>query len=967
MPVRKHDELAAKRRQRSAAMTTTAISGTLLLCAAAGVANASEASETAEPAAASSLDEVVVTGTRIVRDGFEAPTPVTVLNAEDIHRDAPQNIADFLNKQPAFANSVSNRFSSRGGVSGAGSGVSNVNLRGIGANRTLVLLDGVRIVAGSIGGFYSNGGAVNTNVIPDSLIERIDVVTGGASAPYGSDAVAGIVNFILDKDFTGLKGSAQGGATSEGDDEQYSASLAGGMPFADGRGHVLVSAAYDKIDGIEDGAARDWMREGWGRMVNPAYTATNGQPYYLLRPNVGSATAAAGGLIPSGPLRGTTFGAGGVPRAFNYGMSDGSLMSGGDWELGSQGFADASLDLELERRTLFTRVSYQVTDDAEVYLQIMDADADSSGACCAMTRRNITISNQNPFIPASVLSQMQAAGVTSFPLSIYMKEQGPTGVDISRAFSQYVLGTRGSFGMFGSSWSWDVYATESTSRSTAKPENDIINGNLTLALDAVRDPVSGSPICRSTLTNPGNGCVPWNPMGIGMNSQAAIDYVYQDRSWMRQDLTQRVAAASIHGEPFSTWAGPVSLALGAEYRREEVETWTTALDEASAFYVGNYKATNGHYNIKEAFLETVVPLAKDTAWARSLDFNGAVRATDYSTSGSVVTWKLGATYKPIDDIRFRVTRSLDIRSPNMGELFNAGLTAVTNGQRDPFQGNQTVTVLSTQIGNPELKPEEADTFGIGVVLQPRFLPNLSASIDYYSIDLEGAITSVTTQDLLDLCYAGNQELCGFIQRDPNGTVRATLKPINAAALKTEGIDTEISYVQPLSELFQGWTGSLTARALVTRVMDLTTIRPDGTKLQGAGVTGGAMYPIVIAPDWRYSLTLAYNTDALSISATGRGFSDGEMNSQWIECTSGCPAAVIPNYTIDNNTLPGAIYLDLSMSYRPQTFASAFSPEIFLAIDNVNDKNPIGYEVLDYAPGFHETLGRVYRAGIRFKM
>ncbi|WP_246039043.1 TonB-dependent receptor domain-containing protein [Peristeroidobacter soli] len=936
----------------------------MAFCAVVGLANAAEPSESAD---VPKLDEVVVTGSRITRDGFEAPTPVAVTSAEDILRNAPHSIADLLNKQPVFANSVTNRFSSRGGVGGAAAGVSSLNLRGIGANRTLVLLDGVRMAAGSIDGFYSNGGAVNTNVIPDSLVERVDVVTGGASAPYGSDAVAGIVNYILDKDFTGLKGSAQMGATTRGDDDQYSASLAGGMPFADSRGHILLSVSYDNIDGIPDGRTREWVREGWGRMLNPAYTATNGQPYYLVRPNVGTSVAATGGLISSGPLRGITFGEGGVPRQFNYGLNDGTSMSGGDWELGTTEFANASLDLAMKRTSLFGRVSYNITDRAEVYLQVMDTDSDAWTACCTRALRNVSISNQNPFVPASVLSQMQAAGVTSFPLGVYFGEQGSVGSTIRRAFSQYIVGTRGEFDLFSSPWSWDVYATESINRTTGKPENTSITGNLMLALDAVRDPVTGNPICRSTLTNPGNGCAPWNPMGIGVVSQAARDYVYQDVSWMRQDLTQRVASASLRGEPFSSWAGPVSLAVGAEYRREEVETTTTALDHAGGFYGGNYRDVDGHYDVKEAFLETVIPLAKDMSWAQSLDFNGAVRATEYSTSGSAFTWKVGATYTPVDDIRFRVTRSLDIRSPNMGELFNAGATAIASGTRDPFNGNQTVIVISTNVTNPNLQPEEADTFGFGMVLRPRFLPKLTASIDYYSIDLQKAISSLSSQEILNLCYQGNQEMCAAFRRDPDGTVRLNGMPINVSALKTEGVDVEMSYTQPLSELFDGWRGNFTARLLATRIMDLTTTRPSGEKLQGAGVTGGGMYPIVIAPDWRYSLTLGYQSDAFSISATGRGFSDGVMNSQWIECSSGCPTAVNPHYTIEDNTVPGAFYVDLSLSYRPQTFASAFNPEIFVAVDNVNDKNPKGYEVLGYAPGFHDTLGRLYRAGVRFKM
>lgn len=244
-------------------------------------ANAQEAAPTlTETAQAPSADveTITVTGSRLQRNGFASPTPVTVLNTEDINRVAPSNLADFVNKLPAFSNSPSTS-SSGTSVSDGNGGANYLNLRSLGPNRTLILLDGIRVAPTSIGGFLRVGGAVDINEFPDALIKRIDVVTGGASAAYGSDALAGVVNFVLDKDFTGLKGVAQGGVTTYGDDRQYRVSLTAGTGFADDRGHLLASGSFNHTDGIPDAGVRKWAAANVFRVRNPAYTATNGQPY----------------------------------------------------------------------------------------------------------------------------------------------------------------------------------------------------------------------------------------------------------------------------------------------------------------------------------------------------------------------------------------------------------------------------------------------------------------------------------------------------------------------------------------------------------------------------------------------------------------------------------------------------------------------------------------------------------------
>lgn len=954
--------------QRALKLKVLLAPGTMAMLAAVTAACPVHAQSTSPAEHESELVEVVVTGSRLPVSGFETPTPVTVLNAEDISREAPQNIADYLNKLPVFGASPAPG-STSGSVSDASGGMNNLNLRALGANRTLVLLDGVRVVPSSVTGFYQNGGSVDINQFPDALIKRVDVVTGGASAAYGSDALAGVVNFILDKEFTGVKGTLQGGGTTYGDDGQFRASIAAGTGFDDGRGHLLVSGSADGNDGIlVAGSSRSWMADSYCRIKNPAYTSTNGQPFFLIRPNCGSSVTTPGGLISGGPLRGVDFGPGGVPRAFNYGApNDGFQMSGGDWQvapgaIGALLGSDASLDSKVNRHNLFTRLSYDITDDFTVYGQFDFAKTRSEANCCVGTG-SFTIQSGNPFIPAFLQAQMDAQDITSFPLRTYNTQLGRTGSSNTREFYQYLAGANGKFSLFETQWHWDAYIQRTQSDIDANTVNNTLKSRFALATDVVRSPVTGAPICRSTLTNPGNGCVPYNPMGIGVNSLAALNYVKGD-DHLDQFLRQDAGSVGVRGEPFATWAGPLSVALGVEYRRESAWGGATP-NPLNDFYLANYRATEGAYHVSEGYIETLVPLARNTSWADSLDLNLAARETHYSTSGSVTTWKLGITYAPFSDLRFRATQSRDIRSPNMGEYFSAGIAGVVTVV-DPFNGNVTVPVTRTQIGNPDLEPEEADTTGAGIIYQPSWLPGLSASLDYYYIEIKQAITSLPQQPTVGACFAGNQVFCDLINRDASGNItNINSTPTNTAFAKTRGVDIEVSYAKQLSEMWSTLNGEASARLLVTHVDDLTIVSPDNRVLQGAGVHGGTLGGLTV-PRWQYSLTLGYNQGSFGASVTGRGFGDGIQNSQWIECSSACPASTAPYYTIDNNRMPGKFYLDLSLNYE---FANLgpLSGNLFAAVDNVMNENPTDIALLGYSPGPYDLFGRVYRAGIRFKL
>ena len=457
-----------------------------------------------------------------------------------------------------------------------------------------------------------------------------------------------------------------------------------------------------------------------------------------------------------------------------------------------------------------------------------------------------------------------------------------------------------------------------------------------------------------------------------MNNPAALNYV-NGMAHLTQVLEEDAVSAGVNGEPFSTWAGPVSLAFGAEHRRNSVTGSSDALDKAAAFYTGNFKPTFGAYNVSEGYIETVIPLAKDQPWAKSLDLNGAVRITDYSSSGTVNTWKVGTTWAPLQDIRFRASRSQDIRAPNLGELYQAGVSSI-GILNNPFKGAVAEPLTNTLTGNPNLKPEVADTTGAGLIVQPSFIPGFNASVDYYAIDINGAVDEINPQQILNLCHAGNQALCGLIQFGAGGMAGGDIvnvldAPSNIASVRSKGVDFEASYARHFSDLVSSWKGSVNMRLLATRVIELQTHAPDGTVLNGVGVLSGVLTEVdsaaLSAPKWRYNVTIGYDLNNFSASWTGRGFSSGVQSSLWTQCTSRCPTLSPPNYSIDNNHMPGPFYQDLSLTYHIKS-SDSFAANFIFVVENLANWEPNVAQIF-YAPGFYDTLGRVFRAGVNFRM
>jgi outer membrane receptor protein involved in Fe transport len=927
----------------------------------------------AAPAAPAAVEEVLVTGSRIARNGYDTPTPVTVVTEADLESAASPNIADFVNQLPSVSGSVTPATSNRSLSSGA-AGVNTVSLRGLGPTRTLVLLDGHRSV-GSLA-----DGTVDINTIPQGLVKSVEVVTGGASATYGSDAVAGVVNFILDRKYTGIKADISAGETTYGDDKTWTGSLTSGIPFADGRGHMLFNAQMTRRDGVYGMGSRGWADDGTSMTLNPAYEAGNGLPQYRVSSHAGLNTLTGGGIITGGPLRGVYFGPGGTINHYNYGDDYSSAARsawtiGGDWQ---QSQHNDYTSLQPEERTdgLFGRLSYSLTDNVEVFGEASwDQNRALQWGGKQTDKANISIKGDNAFIPQALRDSwaLQNPGVAfpDFTMGSWNADIPTRESDNKRQVQRYVIGANGDFDLW-TAWKWDTYYQ----KGITDADERLYSANrqrLAWAQDAVVDPSSsGAIVCRAVLQGVAgaDGCVPFNRMGIGVNDAGTIGY-FMGNPARKQTFKQDVAALNFSTNIVNPWLEPIGIAFGIEHRRESI---SGKVDEQyqTGWIVGNFLPTNGDYTVTEGYLETLVPLPL------GFEFNGAVRATNYSESGAVQTWKTGLTWSPVRDVKFRATRSRDIRAPNLSELFQAG-TKNTNSLSDPWNADTPTRYTQTVTGNLDLDPEKADTLGLGLVYRPSFVQGLGVSVDYYDIKLNGAIDSLTPQEIMDRCAAGNTDLCTRItavtdsgevpygswnyQSGPEGNVSEFLilnSPYNFVQQRARGLDLEMSYQFALGR------GDMMLRALGTHYLEMSQDNGVNAPIDRAGQNTGTG-----PADWIYRLSATYNVDRWTLQATGRGVSAGVYDNTYIECSSDCPVSTSDHRTIADNRIGGAIYLDTYLAYTiPFTRATS---QIYFKVNNLfnKDPEPVGLGPSDSTnvePGINRSLydylGRTFRLGLR---
>jgi iron complex outermembrane recepter protein len=893
------------------------------------------------PQKSDALEEITVTGSRVPPIGNSAPTPTTVLSAEQMQMTLTSNVADALNQMvPSLLGSSTPATST---LSVAQSGSNYLNLRNLGTNRTLVLVDGQRFVP------TNATGTVDINVIPQALVDRVEVVTGGASAAWGSDAVAGVVNIITKKDLQGFQGSVQGGESQYGDDQNFRGTFAFGTQFGDGRGHFLVSGEAFDSQGILRQDSRPWGAEGYQVISNPTYAPGNGQYAQLVANNVHLSIASEGGLILTGPFAYTQFGPGGVPEPFQLGKSVSALtMIGGDGvNMGSY----TGLSTPLQRQDIYTKTSYDIADSTTALLTVSYSHTKSAQQVVQpFDLADLTINQDNVFLPASIRAGMAAQNVPSFLMGR---------VDTDFGFISDVTDTRvarvvgGLEGKIGTDWSWDAHYEFGHTVYDFDIDNSLNEANYQLSVDAVANPATGKPVCRSSLSNPGNGCIPIDLFGAGSPSQAALAYVLGTQTLL-SSYTENDAAFNVHGTPISDWAGPIGLAAGVEYRKETAVALADPLSQEGVYLIGNLQSQSGAFDVKEVFAEAVVPLLADLRFAKSASLDLGVREVDYSTSGRQTAWKGGLTYDPTDELRFRATRSRDIRAPNLGELFAPSSTSYST-VFDP-RTNQEDTIQDISRSNPLLQAEKADTTTLGVVYGPQWLPGFRASVDYYDIVVNGAVSTLADQDIVDRCESGSTALCQYVVRNSAGQItNVVLTDINLDTLKTRGFDGELRYSTALSRFVERWPGNLTFRLLTTYIMSYV-VNDGVNSVEYAGEVGSDV--TTPTPHLKATASLTYDLNAWTAYLGGRYVGGG-----WYDRSLGA-------YGINDNHVDSQFLMDGTVAYsfvdreRQKLQAS-------VGVTNLFNKYPPIDTTSFFVPAatnlsLYDARGREFNAGIRFQ-
>ena len=794
----------------------------------------------------SGQNTIVVTGSRIARPEISSPSPVQSFTSEAIEQSGDINITDFLADSPALVGSITSGLTS--GSNGIGlapsAGLNLLNLRNLGFERTLVLVNGRRHVAA-----YPGTSSVDVNSIPNDLIERIDVLTGGFSAIYGADGVSGVVNFVLKRNFEGLRARGQIGISESGDAGNRFGSIVAGKNFADGRGNIAIAYEYTNSDRLND-KDRPFTGDPARRfelLQDPTERGANddpNQPDRILFNFVGWSDSAPNGAVDvdldfipdfegdGDPYDGGTFLPGTGGRAVN-----------GSSNTPTAGYFGDFLPY-LERHNVNALASYEFSPAVRLFAEAKYVDT---------TAYTISQPSFDFFLYLA-------------PDNAYLNQRfpglAPDGAFVSRDNIDFgIRGNRseretlrGVLGIDGNITDWlryEVSYNHGRSRATTLSSNDRLSDRFYAAVDAVINPANGQITCRinlpgETVIDPNNfGDVPvtfqpsqCQPLTVlGTANQSGLDFALVDHTDFAQ-ITQQVVSGYLAGDfgfAFELPGGPVGFALGAEYRKEKSRTVPSDVTQQGLLLDSSeVEVERGEYDVKEVYGELNVPILKNVPFAENLSVGAAVRFSDYSTVGSTTTYKFDAVYAPIRDISFRGTYSQSVRAPNINELFaplsgsfafitdpcdvqnrndgtstraancqtllaNLGLTpaqiAAFSPSSDP---EQSTSRLGLTGGNPDLQEETAKTITAGVVLRPRFIPGFSVALDGYDIKIRDTINSFTPEQAFELCVDQptlENPFCPLTSRDPvtgfaNGF---TVTPQNVAKFLVRGADLTVNY------------------------------------------------------------------------------------------------------------------------------------------------------------------------------
>ena len=943
-----------------------------------------------------SEDVIVVTGTRITNPNLEQSSPVAVVTEDEIELRQATVVDDFLREIPGISPSVGAQ------VNNGNGGSTFVDLRGIGANRNLTLLNGTRVVPAGLAGI------TNIDVIPVALLQRVDVLTGGASAAYGADAISGVVNFITKDDFAGIDMSATQQITEQGDGNIFRVDLTVGANFDDGRGNAVFSVGYTDRDTVTQGS-RDFGRD-----------------------NISSTTGNAGGSSTAVPV--TLFAPGqpfatGIFATFDTGLNAFRPRIAAQDAFNFNPFNIFQLPLEQFR--MYGSARYEVTDSVEVFTEGLFVQSTNTTiiAPSGSFFNPTTINANNPFLPDAARDQLcavdgtpqaqcDAAGATPFGPTLPSGADNPDFLELGpflfgRRFVE--LGTRNNdretqLFQIKAGIRADVFSNISFEAFGAYGESEVDSrqsGNGTLS----RLQQSLLAVSPTECLDPSNGCVPINLFGgVGtLDPTGGLQAFLDVGNSTKTETTLAQAQAFFTGDfgfTIPSAVNPVSIVLGGEFREYTAGATSDSLTQTPGEVLGNGAASPdsfGTYNVYEAFGELAIPLIEDSFIPEATLLLGG-RVSDYSTTGTEYTYKAGGTATLIDGLQIRGNYQKVTRAPNIGELFAPQVTGLGNFDTDPCAGAAPVNnanlravclaqgapansigsiavdpagqVNLTTGGNPNVGAEEADTWTVGAIFSPDFIPGFTVTVDYYNIDLSDAITSPTTDSIFAACFGNNfrsnvqvtaasatDPACTGIRRNPGGgtlfgsvatTPGIPLVLTNQGRIQTDGIDVVMNYRAPLgfADLLLNFAGNWTN----SNTFDADQNDPGDIVFECAGFFGANCGSII--PEFSFSQRTTLSFDQVDVSLLWRYIDEVALERSVFDPVTGTAPFVDEFETIESES-----YFDLTMRYQA---TDNFS--LTVAALNIFDNEPkvVGSSIGSTAfnsgnvfPSTYDPLGRRY--------
>ena len=946
-------------------MKVTTKSTVSLLSAASAMAIAAAAHAQPIAPAAEDVAEIVVTGSRVTTVA-NSPTPLTVVTTEQLTQTTPKDIPDALNKLPVFQGSSGQRSQSGGGSNSSGN---FLNLRNFGTERTLILLDGRRVVASG-----QNGG-VDTNALPQMLVERVDIVTAGASAVYGSDAITGVVNFVLDTDFEGVRLEGNAGIAELGVGFQYRAGVAGGASLFGGRGHVIGSLATRSQEAVKyldlPYGPRYWGQTGSaGSATNPLIMTPDSRNFWS---NNGYVSNCGAGC----QVTGQHFASPGILGPFNIGLPTGTsaVRSGGDGGYAINPTAQGSL----KTYESFGRFDYDLTDSVQAFIQSSYVVSRNFSVyfdpnIASGVERNLFFKN-NPFLSPSAQALLNTGSGDTFAVERIINETEPMS---NKAINRLWNTTAGFTGTLGN-YTWETYYTHGVNSLVAHNYHNTNNARLMAASDAVLN-AQGQIVCYvSTVPQFAAlypGCEPVNPFGEGTISQTSHNF-WAPTTQFRQVNKLDNVGGSITGSLFELPAGPVRAALTGEARWQSLQIdspdgpFTKPVD-----CTGLRLCPTGHTNewafavlgdmpkvkqsVWEVGAEASVPVLRDLPFAQSIDLTLAGRYTNYRTSGVVWAWKAGADYRLNDQIRFRGNISRDIRAPTLTDLYGP-FQASVSGFRDQHTNFASNITNQSNPSNPDLVPETSRTYTLGFVLTPSFIPNLTFAVDWYKIEIKNAISSLSgsSDAVQTVCQASapayDSPYCRFYVRPlpwsnrtpANYPTAVRAERLNAAEQTISGWDIELAYRFDLENIVPSLPGTVSFRTLAS-------LQP----VQKNQLISFVPASYATQPGGRVTTFVTYTVGDWTFSAQNRWLSSWDKSS-----------TALPQFYGDKPRVEAWHSTDLTINRRLEV--AGMDTDLYLNVSNLFDKLPPLWGGLAQSPGFsypvpggYPILGREFTVGFR---